>query len=381
MLGLAIRIAQRMRIDIEAACAEHSLLEGEMRRRLWWAMVHFDTRVGQLADYKPQTFTPVWDCRLPLNVNDADLRPDMKEPPAVHPYPTEAIYAVVRSAVADFLMNTSLHLDYVGPRLKPIAKASQRGLKPGKCELDALEAMVEERFLQYCSEENPLQFLTIWETRGFIAKVRLLENYINPSSLPRDETFLEKGVLYALQMLEYDTKIMHSDHTKPFHWTSPYYFPFPAYVALANELRRQPNRDNAQLLWDAMSDNCEVRFKSLCHNKGVFFKLFFRVIMLAWWGRQNSVQLDDMPEPRIVSILKETMESNGEDAWTQSAPNDDVGHENPMSGFGYDQYAQLPLLPYPMHGQFTLNMDMNSGWPAMDWNISPPTHWPGAPPL
>jgi hypothetical protein len=256
---------------------------------------------------------------------------------------------------------------------------SQRSLEPGKGELDALEKMVEENYLQYCSEENPLQFLTIWETRGFLAKIRLLENYINPSSLPRDVTYLDKGVFYARQMLEYDTKIMASALTKPFHWTSPYHFPFPAYIALANELRRKPHRDDAHEMWEIMSDNSEVRFNSTFQGKGAFFKLFFKVIMLAWWARQKSEQPDDMPEPRIISKLKQTMEASGEDPWPPSEPKDGLGHDGSMTGFDYDQFVQQPIPPYSMPGQMPFNMDMNFGMPVMDWGMAQPNPWPGAP--
>jgi hypothetical protein len=286
-------------------------------------------------------------------------------------------FILLQSFVADFIMNTSLHLDFVAPRLKPIAKASQQSLEPGKGELDALENMVEEKFLRYCSEENPLQFLTIWETRGFLTKVRLLENYINPSSLPRNEASLDKGVLYASQMLQIDTRIMASPLTKPFHWTSPYNFPFPAYIALANELRRQPFRDDAQQIWEVMSDNCDIRLITTFKSKSAFFTLFSKVIMLAWWARQKSGQADDMPEPRIVSKMKQAMEASGEDTLPLIEPKDGLGLEDPMTGFGSDQYAQQSAPQYPMPGQMTFNMDMNFGWPAVDWGVAQSNAWPG----
>jgi len=40
-----MRIAQRIRIDNESECVESGVLEGQMRRRLWWALVLFDTRM------------------------------------------------------------------------------------------------------------------------------------------------------------------------------------------------------------------------------------------------------------------------------------------------------------------------------------------------
>ncbi|KAH8688779.1 hypothetical protein BGW36DRAFT_392158 [Talaromyces proteolyticus] len=83
MLGIAIRIAQRMTIHSESALAKCTVFEAELGRRLWWALV-------------------LWDCRVPLSLNDSDLRPEMKEPPNVQRTPTDALFIVVRSELGDF---------------------------------------------------------------------------------------------------------------------------------------------------------------------------------------------------------------------------------------------------------------------------------------
>jgi len=97
MLGVAIRIAQRMGIHSESALAKCTAVEAEMRRRLWWSLILFDTRIGETANSKTTTLDPTWDCKIPLNVNDSDLRPEMKGPPAIQGKSTEAPFAIVRS--------------------------------------------------------------------------------------------------------------------------------------------------------------------------------------------------------------------------------------------------------------------------------------------
>jgi hypothetical protein len=52
MLGVAIRIAQRMGIHSESALAKCTVFEAELRRRLWWSLVLFDTRISEMADHK-----------------------------------------------------------------------------------------------------------------------------------------------------------------------------------------------------------------------------------------------------------------------------------------------------------------------------------------
>ena len=177
MLGVAIRIAERMGIHSESDLAKCTVLEAEMRRRLWWSLVLFDARISEMTNYKTTKLTPTWDCKIPLNVNDSDLRPEMKEPPEAVGKSTEAIFAVVRGELGEFVRNTMFYLDFTAPALKPIAKDVQNGPIPEGGELVTLDKMIEDRYLKSCDPENPLHFMTIWTARAFLAKYRLMEHH------------------------------------------------------------------------------------------------------------------------------------------------------------------------------------------------------------
>lgn len=115
MFAIAFRIANRLNIDSEAANAKHGVFEAEMRRRLWWAMVVYDSRISELSDYKTTQLVPTWDCKIPVNVNDFDLRPEMTTRPADQDASTEALFAVVRAAIGNCIRYNALHLDFVNP--------------------------------------------------------------------------------------------------------------------------------------------------------------------------------------------------------------------------------------------------------------------------
>ncbi|KAK9386689.1 hypothetical protein V1515DRAFT_603556 [Lipomyces mesembrius] len=66
MLGVVMRIAHRMGIHSESACVKRTAFEAEMRRRLWWSLKLFDTRIGEMADYNTVALAPAWECRIPL---------------------------------------------------------------------------------------------------------------------------------------------------------------------------------------------------------------------------------------------------------------------------------------------------------------------------
>lgn len=308
MLGIASRIAQRMGIQYESNNSKYPVLEAEMRRRLWWSFVLFDARISELSDYRSTTLSPTWDCKIPLNVNDFDLRPEMKEPPAVQGKITEALFPLLRCEIGEFVRHSSFHLDFTNPSLKPIAKNL-----PGGGNLDALEELIEKGYLDHCDSQNPLHFMTIWMMRSALSKHRLLEYYSRCSFEPRTERQDDTPMLYAFKVLDSDTKIMSSPLTKGYTWFLHVHLPLPAYIHIVQELIKRPIRPEAKQAWEGMSDNYEARFSDSDVVGSSVFKPFAKIILQAWEALEKASK-DFEPStqcqttlPRIVSSLKRRM--------------------------------------------------------------------------
>jgi Fungal specific transcription factor domain len=411
MLGVAIRIAERMGIHSESDLAKCTALEAEMRRRLWWSLVLFDTRIGEMADYKTTKLAPTWDCRIPLNVNDSDLRPEMKEPPEVLGKSTEALFAVVHSELGEFVRNTMFYLDFTARALKPIAKDVQNGLIPEGGELVALEKMIEDKYLKSCDPENPLHFMTIWTARAFLAKYRLMEYHskYSSSSVHQTDAQRDAAISLALNRLECDTKLMTSPLTKGFLWLVHFHFPFPAYIHIVQDLRRRPISGQAEQAWAVMNDNYEARFGFLYRDDNPFFKISVKIVLQAWEAREVAFrQLEgSLTPPRFVSSIRHIVAQTA-----QSVQNDNTEQPHDVMGMGVDDflmsmsmgfgshmyslerqasYAEMGPGVYPhMPGRAPLDVDLNQlDWSAMNWSsmnepagqAGPYTHMPGQAPF
>ena len=341
-----------MGIHSESALAKCTAIEAEMRRRLWWSLVLFDSRISEIANSKTITLDPTWDCKIPLNVNDSDLQPAMKEPPAIQGKSTEAIFAVVRSELGEFIRHTVFHLDFTSPALKPIAKHLPSGPAPEGDELAKLEEMIEDQYLKSCDQENPIHFMTIWTTRAYLAKCRLLEHHSRYSStaVRRTEAQHDAATSHALRTLECDTKIMTSPLTKGFLWLNQFHFPFPAYIQIVQDLRRRPISEQARYAWEVMSDNFEAWFHSQLKDDTPFLQIFTKMVLQAWEaGEAASKQLGEtLTPPRIVSSVRHTL--------AQTAPharNTDKEQPNIIMDMGFDEFP-MPIdfatqsLPYSM---------------------------------
>ncbi|KAL2842551.1 hypothetical protein BJY01DRAFT_200660 [Aspergillus pseudoustus] len=320
MLGIAIRVAQRMCLHSEAACCEYPPLEAEMRRRLWWALILFDTRIGEMADYRTTHLTPLWDCKVPLNVNDSDLRPEMRSPPKVQGKSSEALFAVARSEIGEFLRHSSAHLDFTCPALKIVARKAHPELGAGVDEIDAWEQYIEDRYLRYCDPENPLHFITIWMMRHTLAKCRLVSYYSKSSPGRPTDAQRDAAVPHALRMLETDTKILRSPNAQRYLWLMHFHFPFPAYLHLLQDLRKRPLSNHAQRCWNLMSENFEARAKCLrLVSPNLLFKTITATVFHAWEVTESALRQSGHSHetPKIVYIMrnwlyKETVTSDPE---------------------------------------------------------------------
>ncbi|PTB48002.1 hypothetical protein M431DRAFT_501578 [Trichoderma harzianum CBS 226.95] len=80
--GLVIRLAQSIGLHRDGASLKLSLFESEMRLRLWWHLCVLESRASEDQGFQPTVDITNTGLRLPLNVNDDQIYPDMTHFPA-----------------------------------------------------------------------------------------------------------------------------------------------------------------------------------------------------------------------------------------------------------------------------------------------------------
>ncbi|KAK4139648.1 uncharacterized protein C8A04DRAFT_15684 [Dichotomopilus funicola] len=319
LVTVAIHGTQRLGYHREAMNASRPALEGELRRRLWWSLVSFEQRVCETYNHRTNTLSVVWNCHVPLNLNDFELLPGTTTAPLTHDRPTEALFVLLRSQLADCLRRVPFHLGITDPYLATLAPPPDAGNQGSPANFGDMQLALE-RTLSLCDiDHNPLHFTAAWTARGFLAKCLLLEYSTrqharhnnkgakatasigprgehNRGGATEDEEQDEKeeeedeqtGLNHALTMLRCDTTLLSSPMTFPFRWYIQWYFPFLAYIYIVQylivsrprqrssgqeqnrgQIRQSPNNKNdgadyaaiSKRCWDAMSENYEARGK------------------------------------------------------------------------------------------------------------------------
>ncbi|KAF7176468.1 hypothetical protein CNMCM7691_002786 [Aspergillus felis] len=401
-LAAAIRIAQRMGLHIKSSYARYTAVEAEMRRRLWWSLVILDHRICEMSDYKVTTLTPTWDCLIPLNVNDFEIRTDTNSCPTNSEKPTEALFAVVRSELADLIRHTTFHINFVNPLLAAVAKAKdpRQTSIPANCEMLTIQKAIEEKYLAFCGPTDPLHYMTIWTTRGYIARNRLLEHYGRHSTSPatqQTDAQRNAALSYALEMLECDTRLRVSPLTRRYLWLVDFHVPALAYIHVLNDLKKRPTASHAGKAWQAMSENYEARAMRPKPSGQSVFTVFARVVLQAWGARETFLREQGLPvdTPQIVVDIRNKVpqtssgssmapgcstEEPHRSSIAISTNSDAIPTQINLTGHSADGQAfpgpDLGPSSFPdVAGPAIMDIDMEQFWTAMDWRLMHTEPW------
>lgn len=248
--GISIRLGQQMGLHRDGNDQKLPPFEVEMRRRLWWLIVLFDSRVAEFSGVGTSVITHQWTTRLPSNVNDSDLYPNMKDPPTDHSGATEMMFFLTRCEVADFLRRVRATIAFDGCWHE--LSSSHIPLSAKDKAVDELEALLERKYLQYCDASIPLHFISATMARSAICKLRHVAHHPRlladrGAHLPQEEK--DKFFSWSLKMIEYSNLLLANKGTQKFVWHIKVNKPMDGYIHVLSELRYRTTGDLAERAW------------------------------------------------------------------------------------------------------------------------------------
>ncbi|KAF5027461.1 hypothetical protein F66182_422 [Fusarium sp. NRRL 66182] len=324
LIGLAVRIAQRMGLHRDPAQFGLPPFEVEQRRRLWWTLVGYDRRLGEMSGSTVTALSTGGDCKIPMNVNDSDLHVDGKEFPTPHSGPTEMLFSLTRVELAMAVSSDSNRDSFKmnnpdkSPASTPSSSRSQATIRLAGQDgpsytLDGYCAHIEGTYLSQCDPKIPLHFFTLTMTRQAMCKMRIINFLVrmhNDEHLPLKDVERDSLFLQATQMIEYDNIVQSSESLRPFKWYSMHHFPFPAYMFLVQELRQRVSGPMIERAWDAIEKNHELR--GLLNNYHNPMHLAFGGhFVKAWDAHEAALIASGKPvrRPNFLALLRERAEA------------------------------------------------------------------------
>ncbi|CAI6034458.1 unnamed protein product [Clonostachys chloroleuca] len=161
--GLAIRLARTLGLHCDGERLGLSPFQSELRRRLWWHLLGLESRAGE--DYGFQSGSEGYrpgSVGIPLNIEDIDLVPDMKDlPPAREGW----------TGMTHFLIH--IHLTIATSKLTALATSHSPSEDERVQVMDEVKKTIEG-YIQCCNPVIPRQRLALLVSTLVVRKIDFL---------------------------------------------------------------------------------------------------------------------------------------------------------------------------------------------------------------
>jgi hypothetical protein len=222
--GMIVRLARRMGLQRDGSCLGFSPFEAEIRRRIWWQVVHLDSRISDFAGVRQSLdlyyFT---DTKQPSNLEDEDLTPEMTVLPPNRPGLTNTALASLKydiaAALNDSTPTSSLEVRWDRLTGNSITLAEKDRI------VQKIKDLLETKYLRFCDVSIPLHhFLTVI-IRSALSKMMLLAH--NPrqwadcgAKIPDKE----RDLIFSngMKLLQYSDMIYSTPSLRKFMWQVRY---------------------------------------------------------------------------------------------------------------------------------------------------------------
>ena len=269
LTGLVVRMAQTLGIHRDGSHFDLPAFDIEMRRRLWWQICILDSRASEDHGCDPTINDHNFDTQMPLNVNDTDLSPDMKELPEAKIGCTEMTFGLIRFEITSVLRR----IQYVPPGPKRCTRFfSEATVERKEQWIRECHARLEERYLQNTDMSVPLywvsydpktsspSFLTPFQVIATVSRLIMSKMWLiiyhpfqridGGTSLPQETR--DKLFETSLENIEYSLLLETEEKTRRWGWLFRTYVQWHAIAFLLSELRVRTTGPEVERAWRAI---------------------------------------------------------------------------------------------------------------------------------
>ncbi|EPE29783.1 Zn2/Cys6 DNA-binding protein [Glarea lozoyensis ATCC 20868] len=341
LTGSAVRIAQRLGLHRDGSRWKISVFDAEMRRRTWWTIIFLDGHASKLAGAGFPSWLINFDTKIPLNLSDSDLNPEMKILPEEKVGATEMMFSCMRYEVAAAIRRAgAFATDGIGTVFDKHSDASLIGKKDAA--IDELDKTFKEKYLKYCDPSIPLHIVIKHMASSVIASMRLMAHHPRQypdkgASMPQSE----RDMLFQLSIteLEIDNLGYTIKAIRGFVWQISQYFQEDGFIFLLGELRVRLTGEDVDRAWRLVKATYEYHTDMIDNMKNPLYVAIGNLCLKAWRRREEAGLTGltgyESETPQFIKRLRELRK--GSEIAKPGAPSYNFGQAVPPA-----QYAQVP---------------------------------------
>lgn len=371
--GVAVRIGRRMGMHKDGAMLGLPPFETEIRRRLWWHIVHYDFLISDLSGTKPSMDLFDTKTKTPLNVNDADLTPGMINAPLERKGITSIALCLIRCDVMEFLRTiTPPRSSYTG-RWNNLSSSSATLLEKDNLVIQ-MEDKLENKYLRYHDPSDPLHLFASILVRASICKMKLFAH--NPrqfafNGIPVPQSSRDIIFTNGMKFLEYAILVQRNESVEKFRsqLSTAYLWDPILYVLI--EIRCRKNGIHVDRAWKLIGEIFD-NYPSLWKQASELMHSVLGRMILKVWNECASESVGPerhFPGPEFIIQIRShctptKSPSNSKDAKTLPDTLSNPVCQPEVADASYD--SDIPSLDFVGSYDFSglLSFDMESN----DWD-------------
>ncbi|KAJ5682241.1 hypothetical protein N7462_005406 [Penicillium macrosclerotiorum] len=350
LTALVSHIARAMGLHRDGAAFGLRPLDVEIRRRVWWHICLLDIRSSEYHGFEPIIHESTFDTRLPLNVNDVDLTPEMINAPPEHEGVSEMTFCLIRCEVLRVAWKTG----YVRPSMQfPGQPFTRLELESRESLAKDLEERLEKRYLKYCDTSDPFYRVCVTVARLMVARTWLVVYY--PLIQEHHETELPMGTrdrifIKSTKILELSAALLNSSDRR-WTWHSKAQVQWHAVALVLSEICSRPPSADCDRAWDYIQilyDQWKIK-----EHKGNLWRPIKRLMTKAKYVReaQKTAQKDPKPCWRVSGMTNLVEPTN--QASNISLDACDLINSDMMTTDSLDVYFPSIFEPIPLAAFFS----------------------------
>ncbi|KAK4940915.1 hypothetical protein LTR10_019069 [Elasticomyces elasticus] len=271
--GLAIHVAQSLGIHRDGTNFRLNPFDTEMRRRLWWHLSILDNRSAEDHGADPTFDEQFYDTKLPMNFNDEDIFPGMKDYPPERTGSTEMTFCLIRFELGVF----SRRLNFTAPGKAP-GQEPEVSIEEKEKLIDDIHRSLEEKYLRHCDMNTPILWVAATVARLILAKMWLAVHHPRSfgvdkksSAMPRE--IRDRVFITSVEVIEFSHLLEKNENTAKWAWFFRTYLQWQSVAFALSEVCNRPPGSDVERAWRAIeSVYNDQMVKNLKTQKGMLWK-------------------------------------------------------------------------------------------------------------
>ncbi|WQF90455.1 hypothetical protein CDEST_15469 [Colletotrichum destructivum] len=316
--GICVRIAQKMGLHRDGELLGLPHFETEMRRRIWWQIFMLDSKFSMISGLSQSLLPRPSDCKLPKNLNDADLHTGATEPYQEREGPTEMVIPLLVYQIG-FCLYQQQDLESLMLHSELSTLSSGRRTKMQSAHINGFIKTLEHRLNSVIEKNSDPSAGPVHEFAGLLKSLvlqKVKESTCPPQEQPEwgTEILTPKDNLFKWSVMttEHNINAYRSNKHPGFHWFLKLLFQYDVVILMVGQLSQRLTGALVERAWQQIPALYEYHPEFLDPSQEYNIALG-NFILRAWKIRedyltsQNGIQPN---EPGYIETLRKHLGSH-----------------------------------------------------------------------